>query len=176
MIQELDRGDMLRHITDMPLHCVMARQGVRDLSLKLKASSIQSVVISGVGGSAIGGEALAAYLSPAARFPIFINRRYDLPAWISKNTLVVCSSYSGNTEETLSVFKQALARKSQILIVTSGGALLQMAQKRKLPYVQMPTGMQPRATLGYSFMALCSMNNPAAMVWIDRKPRTRPKN
>jgi glucose/mannose-6-phosphate isomerase len=156
-IYDLDRSDMLRHVIDMPLHCVMARHGVWDLSLKMKASTIHSVLISGVGGSAIGGEALASYLSPTAQFPIVINRRYDLPAWVSKNTLVVCSSYSGNTEETLSVFKQALSRRCPILIVTSGGALLHLAQKKNLPFVQMPTGMQPRATLGYSFMALLTV-------------------
>lgn len=83
-----------------------------------------------------------------------MNRHYSLPGWVSPNTLVICSSYSGNTEETLSSFAKARSRKAQVWVVSSGGKLLADAKKSKLPFSEVPGGLPPRAALGYSFFTL----------------------
>jgi len=81
---------------------------------------------------------------------------YDLPSFVGQNTLLICSSYSGNTEETVSVLEQTLSRETRpmIIVVASGGKLQELAQSNNLPYVQLPGGFQPRYTFGYQYRAL----------------------
>ena len=150
----LDPQKMFGHVLDVPSHCQDARFRVLNCPPHLKSGKINNVVISGVGGSAIGGDVLRTFLGKTTFFPITVNRHYELPAWVTKNTLVICSSYSGNTEETLSVFRQALSKKLPLLIVSSGGALLKQAKHKKLPFCELPPGLQPRAAFGYSFITL----------------------
>ena len=160
----LDPRHMLQMVMDVPFHCQDARYRVLNHPPRLRASAIRHVVISGLGGSAIGGDTLRAFLWKTAPFSITVNRHYALPAWVDKNTLVICSSYSGNTEETLSVFQQAILKKIPVLIVSSGGELLRQAQKRKLPFCALPGGLQPRAALGYSFITLLTALETLGMV------------
>lgn len=150
----LDPSGMLQMILDVPFHCQDARYRVLDQPPKLNAKGIKSVLLSGLGGSAIGGDVLRTLTWKQASFALSVNRHYELPGWVGKDGLVVCSSYSGNTEETLSVFKQALARKAKILVLSSGGQLLEQAKKKKLAYCQVPGGLPPRAAFGYSFITL----------------------
>ena len=150
----LDPSNMLQKILDVPFHCQDARNRVLNTPPKLNAKKIRQVLISGLGGSAIGGDIFKTLVWKKASFSVTVNRHYELPAWVGKDTLVICSSYSGGTEETLSVFKQAQARKVPILSLTSGGELLTRSQKAGLPYCVMPGGLPPRAALGYSLFTL----------------------
>ncbi len=161
----LDPSGMLQNILDIPFHCQDARYRVLNHPPKLNAQKIHHVIIAGLGGSAIGGDILRTLLWKTTPFSLSVNRHYELPGWAGKDSLVVCSSYSGNTEETLSVFKQALQRKAQVLVISSGGELLAQAKKKKLPFCQVPGGLPPRAAApGYSFVTLLTALESAGLI------------
>jgi len=107
-----------------------------------------------MGGSAIGGDLVKSLLEPAAKTPIAVNRDYGLPAWVDENTLVVASSYSGNTEETLTAAAEAQRRGAKIVALTTGGQLAQQAEANGWPLIRIPAGLSPRAAIGYSFVPL----------------------
>ncbi|MFO8077677.1 MAG: bifunctional phosphoglucose/phosphomannose isomerase, partial [Thermoplasmatota archaeon] len=111
------------------------------------------IVIAGMGGSAISGDFLQSYLQSRYNIPIFVNRDYTLPRWVNKHTLVFAQSYSGNTEETLSAFKNASEKKAAIIAISSGGKLQTYCERRKLPHLKIPSGYPPRTTIGYLFFA-----------------------
>jgi glucose/mannose-6-phosphate isomerase len=115
-------------------------------------------MIAGMGGSAIGADLLAAYAAPKSRIPIFVHRDYDLPAWANgPETLVIASSHSGNTEETLSAFDVALARNCRCMAIATGGALAQVARARGVSLCTFEHRGQPRAAVGYSFGLLLAI-------------------
>ncbi len=107
-----------------------------------------------MGGSAIGGDLVRSLFSSKKKPIIFVNRDYDLPAFVDDKTLVIASSYSGNTEETLSAFSQALKKKCKKLAMTTGGRLKELAEDARVPVFVIDYVGQPRAALGYSFMPL----------------------
>ena len=107
-----------------------------------------------MGGSGIGGDLLKDWARNKTNVPIEVNREYNLPAYAGKKTLVLLTSYSGDTEESLGAFLDALKRKCMIFCVSSGGALMENAQRLNVPYVRVPGGMPPRAALPYMFVPL----------------------
>lgn len=117
-------------------------------------SNARNIVLSGLGGSAIGGDLLKSYLARELKIPFIVNRHYTLPGFVDKNSLVIISSYSGNTEETLSSFKEAQKRGAKVLCISSGGEVGKLAKKKKSPIITIPGGLPPRAALGYSFFPL----------------------
>jgi len=155
-VLRVDRAGMVHLLVDFPDH---VQEGERlgqhaDLSA---GSEVRSIVVAGMGGSAVGGDLLRSYVSPECRVPIGVNRHYTLPAFVGPETLVCAVSYSGNTEETLSAFQEARARGAGLLAVTSGGQLAEMAEGARVPWVRVPAGMPPRATLGYVFTPLLTI-------------------
>ena len=120
--------------------------------LKVSSRGIRNIVLSGLGGSAIGGDLLRTYLADDLEVPFVVNRMYTLPAFVGPSTLVIISSYSGNTEETNAAHREALKRKAKILCITSGGRTAKLAGKG--PLLRVPGGLPPRAALGYSFFPL----------------------
>ncbi len=119
---------------------------------------IKHVVVAGMGGSAIGADLLASFLSDRVTVPVFIQRDYGLPAFaFGPETLVVVSSHSGNTEESISAFEAAIRGNCQVLVITTGGKLLSEAQRNGLPaWVFIHKG-QPRAAVGFSFGLLLAL-------------------
>lgn len=115
---------------------------------------IQNAVVTGLGGSGIGGKVIAQLVQDSARVPITINNDYLLPAFVSEKTLVVVSSYSGNTEETVSAMRAALKRGARVACITSGGEVAQLAAKHKLDVISIPGGQPPRSQFGYSAVSL----------------------
>lgn len=124
-----------------------------DLS-SIDIGGIQNIVISGLGGSAISGDLLVNYLRDELAYPLSVNRGYSLPKFASEKTLVIISSYSGNTEETIEVLLDAINKKSIIVCLTTGGKIGRIAEENKLPVVKLQTGFQPRYALGLSFFSL----------------------
>ncbi len=152
-----DPSDMKGHITRMGDHMLEALQIVTDAMRSFEMpqhGEFNEVVICGMGGSAIGGDLAASYLRDVAVLPVEVVRSYRLPKHVSKRSLVIVSSYSGNTAESLTLFEQAVARGATILCVTTGGELATRAAIRNLPIIKLPGGMQPRAALAYSFVPL----------------------
>jgi glucose/mannose-6-phosphate isomerase len=144
-----DPGGMLEAVTSLPTHC---RGGYRlgrsapDLPV---ADGISAIAFCGMGGSAIGGDVLAALAAPRLRVPVDVVRTSELPEWIGPHTLVISSSYSGMTAETLASFEEAIGRGCRTLVVTSGGELARRAQELELGRVLVPAGLMPRAAFGY---------------------------
>ena len=126
----------------------------RNAPLKLSIRGVHQIVLSGMGGSAIGGDLLRTYLNDTLTVPLSVNRQYRLPASVDHSSLVIVSSYSGNTEETLSAYRDAVKKKARILCITSGGEVERRAVRRRDPFIKIPRGYAPRAALGYSFFPL----------------------
>lgn len=122
--------------------------------LKIANNNITNIVISGLGGSGIGGTIAQNYLSNIAKIPVLVNKTYSLPAFVNEQTLMIACSYSGNTEETVDALNTAIKKKSKIACITSGGKLEQIAQKKNLNCIIIPSGMPPRACLGYSLIQI----------------------
>jgi|Deesub1362A_J573_1020465.scaffolds.fasta_scaffold01295_3 glucose/mannose-6-phosphate isomerase len=156
---KLDPQNMLAEIDGLPDQLQAAWElGGR---LELPAwEGIRRVVVAGMGGSAIGGDLLQAYAAPLARVPIIIWRNYGLPAFAAgEGTLVLVSSHSGNTEETLTAYQAAREAGARVLALTTGGELAQRARRDGASlWIFEHTG-QPRAAVGYSFGLLLAALN-----------------
>jgi glucose/mannose-6-phosphate isomerase len=132
---------------------------LRDALWRVESSSAHAVdtpgglIVAGMGGSASGGRLAAAALGPRLVRPFVTCDGYTLPGWTGPSTLVLCSSYSGNTEETLSAYDDALERGAPRLVATTGGALAGRARRDGVPVIPIPGGFQPRAAIGYSLVA-----------------------
>lgn len=117
-------------------------------------SKINNIIITGLGGSAIAGDLLKNYLQNELKFPYQVNRNYYLPSYANENTLLIVSSYSGNTEETIEVFKKGIEKGCQIICITTGGTITKIAQEFNFPIIFLKPGFQPRYALGVSFFTL----------------------
>jgi len=147
-IHRVDRADMLGLIDDLPTQCRQGYETGWRLPLRCPRP-VGQVVFVGMGGSAISGDLVKAVLTDRARVPISVQRTYTLLASVSRETLVITSSYSGDTEETLSAYRQARRRGAMVAAVTSGGRLARLAQRDGVPWGPVPSGLPPRAALGY---------------------------
>lgn len=117
-----------------------------------------SIILCALGGSALPGNIIGSYFQEMGiNLPLMIHRDYGLPRTISENPLVICVSYSGNTEETLSAFKEALEKKLKVVAVSSGGQLEIMAKDNNIPWIKIPRGIQPRCATGYLFQAMVNI-------------------
>lgn len=117
-------------------------------------NNIQNIIITGLGGSGIGGTIISELVAETCPVPVIINKDYFLPGFVNTRSLVIISSYSGNTEETLQAMEQALNKKAQIICITSGGKVQELAQQNKLDVINIPGGNPPRSCIGYSLVQL----------------------
>ncbi len=152
--KQYDPEDMLTHLHKMPQLCQQAWQMAMNFDLPQDYSRVSKVVILGMGGSAIGGDLVSTLVASEAKLPILIHRDYNLPAFVDSKTLVIASSHSGMTEETLSSFKKALETDSKKLVITTGGKLKIMAEERNVPVFSFAYKAQPRAALPFSFLPI----------------------
>jgi glucose/mannose-6-phosphate isomerase len=153
-IRRLDPQGMYDCIAGFPDQAAEAFRIGKSAKISVRSSGVTSIVLTGLGGSAIGGDLLRAYLADELAVPFIVNRHYVLPQFVGTKTLVIVSSYSGNTEETIAAQKDATKRKARVLCISTGGAVTEFAQKRRQPCIKIPGGLQPRAALGYSFFPL----------------------
>ena len=155
--KRLDTLNMLGEIDNLPEQLQSAFQLGMQLDLP-DWKDIRQVVIAGMGGSAIGADLLASYCASLASIPVFVHRDYGLPLFArGAETLVICSSHSGNTEETLDAFDAALGAGCKVLVVTTGGEISQRALGKNLPVWTFEHAGQPRAAVGFSFGLLLSL-------------------
>lgn len=153
-MKRIDPSDMFRCISDFPAQVEEAVEIGAEARLQALKAPFSSIVMTGMGGSAIGGDLLRSYVSQEIDVPFLVNRSYLLPSFVNKSTLVVVSSYSGHTEETLSAYKAAREKNAKILCLTTGGEVLRLAQRHGHAFIKVVPGLQPRAALGYSFFPL----------------------
>ncbi len=148
-----DPQGMRERIAELPWQCRQAWEIVEGQRFPADYAQADSVVILGMGGSAIGGDLVRTLVRDLCPVPIFVNREYDLPRFVGQGTLVIASSYSGNTEETLAAFQEASRRGAKLLALTTDGKLAQMAENL-LTFSYLA---QPRAALGFSLIMLLSI-------------------
>lgn len=142
----IDKSNMLEVLDNFPQQCKDALTLPKGITAK---GEVTSVVVCGMGGSAIGGDLLKTYVNNT-KLPVFVNRDYRVPEFVDNYTLVFAVSYSGNTEETLSAFHDAKKKNANIIAVTSGGELSKKAEK----VIRIPSGLQPRCAIGYLFFPM----------------------
>jgi glucose/mannose-6-phosphate isomerase len=155
--KQLDSLNMLGEIDNLPDQLAYAYQ----LGMKHDLpdwKDFKQVVIAGMGGSAIGADLLASYCASLAPIPISVHRDYGLPLFArGAETLVICSSHSGNTEETLDAFEAARKAGCRIIVVCTGGELAKRAKENNIPVWTFDHAGQPRAAVGFSFGLLLAM-------------------
>lgn len=151
-IKRIDRNNMLSFCVNAPKHYTNALKMAQKTRVNYRKP--EAVIVAGMGGSAIGGELLKDWARDKVNVPIEVNREYLLPAYADEKTLVFIISYSGETEESLSVFLDALRRRCMIFCISSGGSLIEFSKKLHVSHLQIPSGMPPRAALPYLFSPL----------------------
>jgi glucose/mannose-6-phosphate isomerase len=142
------------HLHEFPEQCQKAWEKVQKFELPREYAKISNVVIAGMGGSAIGGDIVRRLAMAESEVPVWVHRDYGLPAFVDASTLMIASSYSGNTEETLSAFAKALRTRSRKLVITSGGKLKHLAEKEGIPAFVIDYQAPPRAAFPHSFIPL----------------------
>ncbi|MDP9297709.1 MAG: bifunctional phosphoglucose/phosphomannose isomerase [Actinomycetota bacterium] len=151
-LRAVDASDMLGTIGRLGADCRSAYDAARALDLP-SAEGVTSVVVCGMGGSAMAGEVLRSVFRDRLVVPVEVSRGHVLPAYAASHTLVVGSSYSGNTSETVAAFGEAMSRGCRLLAVTGGGDLAHEATEAGAPIASLPAGYQPRAALGHLGLA-----------------------
>ena len=148
---ELDKTNFKNYLIKFPNQILESRKLFKNSSLNITAKKINNIVYLGMGGSAIAGDILNDVFFNDLIIPMTVVRGYEIPGICNKNSLVIASSYSGNTEETLSSASKAYQNGAQIIALTSGGELLQLAQEQGWSYLTIPEGFPPRQAFGYLF-------------------------
>jgi len=156
---KLDRFDMKSAISDFSNQINKSFSLMEHWVNKYKYTDIQNILILGMGGSAIGGDVARVIAQDSCSTPIVVNRSYNIPGWVDSNTLVLASSYSGDTEETLSSFKKCKDQNCPIIVLSTGGRITEYADKYRLDRIIIPSGYQPRAALGFSFTLILLLLN-----------------
>ena len=154
LYKKLDTSNMHERISNLPQQCRQAWQSAITLPLPKDFKKINRLIIIGMGGSAIGGDLLRTLVNLQSTVDVSVARDYELPKSIDKNTLVIASSYSGNTEETISAFNQALGTPCKKFVITTGGKISELAAQNGVPLFSFGYSSEPRAALGYSFFSL----------------------
>jgi glucose/mannose-6-phosphate isomerase len=154
LYRRLDPSGMLGHLHQFPTQCRLAWEKVLGFDLPREYRRVDKVVILGMGGSAIGGDLVRRLALAESRVPVWVNRDYGLPPFVDGDTLVIASSYSGNTEETLSAFTAALQTPARKLAITAGGRLKKLAEKEGIPVFTIDYQAPPRAAFPHGFIPL----------------------
>lgn len=151
-------NEVLDTVNFLPDQLWEAWEESRKVELPDNYKNFKRVLVCGMGGSALGGRVIQSFSAKSAKASIEVSTNYNLPAYVDNETLVIISSYSGNTEETLSCFTEAIDKKVPIFVISSGGKLEEMAREHSLPIYKIdphfnPSG-QPRLAVGYSIGAI----------------------
>jgi len=152
-VRKVDTRGMYDKICAFPDQVEDAARLARSFKPDL-GEKIENIIICGMGGSAIGGDLAKDFLTDRLPIPLEVNRDYGLPAYAGRKSLVIISSYSGNTEETLSAMDEAEKRKTVLAAFTTGGEVGRLAGASGIPVLRIPEGFQPREAVAYSFIPI----------------------
>jgi glucose/mannose-6-phosphate isomerase len=150
---------MKKLVLDFPIQLQEALIIGKNYRFTTPVAKFSNVVVTGLGGSGIGGSIVQNYVFDKVRIPFFVNKDYFLPSFVNKDSLVIICSYSGNTEETVAAMQQAIKAKATVVCITSGGQVAEKANKKKLDCILVPAGMPPRACIGYALVQLLYVLN-----------------
>jgi glucose/mannose-6-phosphate isomerase len=154
---KIDPQGMLTCLHELPQRCQQAWQMAIAFNLPVDYSAVDNIVILGMGGSAIGGDLIRSLVQGEVRVPILTYRDYDLPAFVAERTMVIASSHSGNTEETLSAFGQALDTRAKKLVITTGGKLKDLSVLKSIPIFHFDYPVPPRAAIPFSLLPILGL-------------------
>lgn len=162
---------MIRMLKSFPEMWESANEIGRKFKIDSKYfNGMDKIVISGMGGSAIGGDIVREYVEASSSIPIFVNRNYTLPKYVNKNTLLIMVSYSGDTEETLNVYREARKVGVKMIGLSSNGRLSEICGKEKIPFILIPSGYSPRAALPYLFLPVLIILEKMKIISDQDKP------
>ena len=170
--KQLDANDMMGRVVGFPAQMEAAWKIGAEFAPRaeaLRGKSFERVVVCGMGGSAIGGDLARSFLGERAKVPVLSCRDYFLPSNIARGALVIVSSYSGNTGETLSAYEAARTHAAAIVAITSGGELAQRCSRDNVPVCTIPGGMPPRSAIGYSLFPMLQVLRAAGVASFDDK-------
>jgi len=181
--QKIDKSNMCQIILNFPKQFRIGTEAAKNIKTSVDHRQFSNIIC-GMGGSALPGDVFEMVNNDLllTNLPILIHRNYGLPSSTNKNSLIICVSYSGNTEETISAFKEARRKKLFIVAIASGGKLIELAKKNNVPFAQISAGIQPRCSLGYQFSALMEILSSLKIIKSQRKnlldleKRLKPKN
>ncbi|MCA9369120.1 MAG: SIS domain-containing protein [Pseudomonadales bacterium] len=169
-IGELDKSNMIGSIEALGKQIEHAWEELKNISFTPK-DEIRNIVVSGMGGSALGADVIAHLFKEELKVPLYINRTYSLPEFVDMHTLVVLSSYSGTTEEVIAAAAEAEARKAQIMVICAGGTLLELAQNKGYAHYKIDpvhnASDQPRMAIGYSVFGTIGLFEKAGLLQIS---------
>ena len=154
MIEKVDNENMYQSIWEFSDNILDAIELGEKINLINDYKTINKIIVAGMGGSAIGGDVAYALVNDEIKIPFFVLRGYDIPSWVDSSTLIICSSYSGNTEETICILEKGKSRGSQVCSITTGGKIQKLCSEYNYDAVIIPSGLQPRAALAFSFIPI----------------------
>ena len=163
-LQRIDPEDMLGKVAELPRQLADARRVAASLELTDRHTDVDAVIVLAMGGSAIGAELVAAAAGERLRVPLIVHRDYGLPAGAGERTLIVATSHSGETAETLSGFAAARQRNLPTAVITTGGQLAASAGEAGLPLLRYRAGGQPRAAIGFGVGLVHELLSRAGLV------------
>lgn len=139
-------------ISQFPQHIAAAVAQGKSLTINRPAQAIQQIVVAGMGGSGIAANLVQQTVASTLNIPFIVSKEYTLPQRVGPQTLVIVSSYSGNTEETIAAMEHAYQKKAMLIAITSGGRIQELAQQYGAQVIALPVGFPPRACFGYSLV------------------------
>ncbi|HEY8498406.1 MAG TPA: bifunctional phosphoglucose/phosphomannose isomerase [Limnochordales bacterium] len=163
-VARLDPYGMLRLIEGLADQVAAGYEAGRRAVAEAPSGGFRAVVVAGMGGSAIGGDLLKGAAADLSPVPVEVVRDYRIPAYVDEHTLFIASSYSGNTEETLAAQEEAARAGARVVALTSGGRLGDVAAQKGWPVARIPSGLPPRAALGYSLFAALGIMEAAGLL------------
>jgi len=164
--QRLDHSGMLKHLHQFPTECQQAWERGVDFGLSLRYSQVNKAIVLGMGGSAIGGQLLRRLAILEGEIPVWVHQDYDLPPFVDEHTLIIASSYSGNTEETISSFTESLKTPAKKIAITAGGKLRDQAEQAGIPVLLINYQAPPRSAFPHSFFSLVGIFHELGLLCI----------
>ncbi len=162
-----DSGDMFNVLKNYHNQVKEVVEKILEID-RTKYSGVEKIIVTGLGGSAISGDVVYTLFQDQLTIPYVVNRNYNLPNFADNKTLVIACSYSGNTEETLSSFDEALNKGCKIVTISSGGKLKEKAIKNNLLHLEVPSGYQPRCAIGLMLTTLIKFFEEAGFIFFRK--------
>ena len=169
-----DSSDIAFGVERLSQQLKAAFEGVKSVKIPKAYKQVDHIVVVGMGGSSLGGHVLQSGLFDRLKLSLDLVRGYSLPEWVNSKTLVVLSSFSGNTEEVLYAAKQAKARRAKVLVIASGGKLASLAKRQKYPaYIFKPGDLakEPRLGIGFSVAGMLGLLEGVGVIRVTKKDK-----